>query len=118
MPSFGPGEVKPGPGAGGILQQAAKYFAGETIRWSPRPGSLRTTGMLTRSSGCGLVEVRRSSYYAWRAGAPARQRRQGADAALTERVRLLHKADPAMGSPRTDRRAQRHYPGDRRAGEP
>ena len=31
---------------------------------------------------CRLLEVSRSSYYAWRAGAPARQRRAAADAAL------------------------------------
>ena len=67
---------------------------------------------------CELVEVVRSSYYAWRAGQPARGRRAAADAALTERIHLLHRADPTMGSPRTDRRAQRHCPGDRRASEP
>ena len=42
----------------------------------------------------------RSSYHAWRAGQPARGRRPSADAAVTERIRAPHKADPTMGSPR------------------
>lgn len=49
---------------------------------------------------CELVEVARSSYYAWRASRLARGRRAAADAALTERIHLLHRADPTMGAPR------------------
>jgi len=67
---------------------------------------------------CELVEVARSSYYAWRASRLARGRRAAADAALTERIHLLHRADPTMGVPRTDRRAQRHCPRHGRASEP
>lgn len=63
-----------------------------------------------RSSGCGLVEPACSSHMHWRAGQPARGRRAAANAALTERIRALHKADPTMGSPRTDRRPQRGFP--------
>lgn len=36
---------------------------------------------------CELVEVERSSYYAWRAGAPARADRAEADAELAGRIR-------------------------------
>lgn len=49
---------------------------------------------------CELLEVGRSSYYAWRAGRPKRQRRAAADAALTEQIRAVHETDPAMGAPR------------------
>ena len=49
---------------------------------------------------CRLLEVSRSSYYAWRAGAPARQRRAAADAALAERIREVHEVDTALGAPR------------------
>ena len=49
---------------------------------------------------------------------PSRGRRAAADAALTERIHLPHRADPTMGAPRTDRRAQRHCPRHARASEP
>jgi transposase InsO family protein len=49
---------------------------------------------------CELVEVRRSSFYAWLAGAPARAARAGADAALAERIRAIHDGDNTVGAPR------------------
>ncbi|MCW2850603.1 MAG: putative transposase orfB for insertion sequence element [Nocardioides sp.] len=49
---------------------------------------------------CELVEIERSSYYAWRAGAPARAERAVADAALVERIRVIHAADNTVGAPR------------------
>jgi transposase InsO family protein len=49
---------------------------------------------------CELVQVRRSSYYAWLAGAPARAVRAAADAALAERIRTIHDADNTLGAPR------------------
>jgi transposase InsO family protein len=49
---------------------------------------------------CQLVEVARSSYYAWLAGAQARAAREADDAALAERIRAVHAADTAMGAPR------------------
>jgi transposase InsO family protein len=39
---------------------------------------------------CLLLEVERSSYYAWKAAAPARQARADADAALAEQIRAVH----------------------------
>lgn len=49
---------------------------------------------------CELVEIERSSYYAWKAGAPARAERAAADAALVERIRKVHEADNTQGAPR------------------
>jgi transposase InsO family protein len=49
---------------------------------------------------CELVEIERSSYYAWKAGAPARAGRAAADAALEQRIRVIHQADNTVGAPR------------------
>jgi transposase InsO family protein len=49
---------------------------------------------------CELLEIERSSYYAWKAGAPARAARAGADAALAQRIRAIHGADNTLGAPR------------------
>ena len=49
---------------------------------------------------CELVEVERSSYYAWKAGAPARAERAAADAVLAERIRAVHVEDNTCGAPR------------------
>lgn len=61
------------------------------------PGSLRTTRTPMRSNGCGLVEVARSSYYAWRAGRPARERRSATDAALREPITRTAQDRPGHG---------------------
>ena len=49
---------------------------------------------------CELVEIERSSYYAWVAGAPARQARAEADAELAARIRAIHAEDNTIGAPR------------------
>ena len=49
---------------------------------------------------CELVEIERSSYYAWKAGAPARAERAAADAELVERIRAVHAEDNTCGAPR------------------
>jgi transposase InsO family protein len=49
---------------------------------------------------CELVEIERSSYYAWKAGTPARERRAAADAELEARIRKVHQADNTVGAPR------------------
>ena len=49
---------------------------------------------------CELLEVRRSSFYAWRAGAPARDERAAADAELEARIRKVHALDNTVGAPR------------------
>ena len=49
---------------------------------------------------CELVEVERSSYYAWLDAAPARAARAAADAELARRIRAIHAADNTIGAPR------------------
>ena len=49
---------------------------------------------------CEIVQVARSSFYAWLAAAPGRTARADADAALTERIRAIHNTDTAQGVPR------------------
>ncbi len=49
---------------------------------------------------CEVVEVSRSSYYAWLDGAGPRAERASADEALAERIRAVHDADRAYGAPR------------------
>jgi len=49
---------------------------------------------------CEIVEVNRSSFYAWYAAAPGRAERAAADEQLAERIRLVHEADKAYGAPR------------------
>ena len=49
---------------------------------------------------CALLYVRRSSFYAWLAAAPARAQREAADIALAERIRVVHEGDRTCGRPR------------------
>jgi transposase InsO family protein len=49
---------------------------------------------------CSTVEVSRSSFYAWEAGAEARATRREADRELAERIRVVHATDRAYGAPR------------------
>jgi transposase InsO family protein len=49
---------------------------------------------------CELVEIERSSYYAWLKAAPARQQRAEADAQLAMRIRAVHNEDKTCGAPR------------------
>jgi transposase InsO family protein len=49
---------------------------------------------------CEVIEVNRSSFYAWDAAAETREQRTAADAALAERIRVVHEADKAYGAPR------------------
>src|SRR5699024_10646041 len=49
---------------------------------------------------CELVEIERSSYYAWQAEAPARSARAASDGELLERIRVIHARDDAQGVPR------------------
>lgn len=39
---------------------------------------------------CEVIEIARSSFYAWLTAAPGRAAREAADAALAERIRALH----------------------------
>ena len=49
---------------------------------------------------CELVEVARSSYYAWQDAAAARQARAAREAVLEARIRAAHASDTTMGAPR------------------
>ncbi|VBA62510.1 hypothetical protein LAUMK41_05901 [Mycobacterium attenuatum] len=49
---------------------------------------------------CAVVEIARSSFYAWLAGADGRAARQAADRVLAERIRTVHEADNTYGAPR------------------
>lgn len=49
---------------------------------------------------CELVEVERSSFYAWKAAAPAREMRAATDAELADQIRRIHAEDNTIGAPR------------------
>lgn len=49
---------------------------------------------------CEVIEVNRSSFYAWQNAATARQARQDADEELAVRIRAVHAQDTALGAPR------------------
>ena len=46
---------------------------------------------------CELVQVARSSFYAWLGAAPTRAARVAADAELADRIRRVHEADRSQG---------------------
>jgi transposase InsO family protein len=49
---------------------------------------------------CEVIEINRSSFYAWDNAASARAERAAADEELAERIRVVHEADKAYGAPR------------------
>jgi transposase InsO family protein len=49
---------------------------------------------------CEVVQVARSSFYAWLDAVAVRAARTAADAELAERIRTIHEADRAWGAPR------------------
>jgi len=49
---------------------------------------------------CQVVQVARSSYYAWVAAGPARRARAEADRVLAARIAVVHATDKACGAPR------------------
>jgi transposase InsO family protein len=49
---------------------------------------------------CAVVEVSRSSFYAWLGAAPGRAARAAVDAELAERIRRVHGQDRTQGAPR------------------
>ncbi|PZT84260.1 MAG: IS3 family transposase [Gordonia sp. (in: high G+C Gram-positive bacteria)] len=83
-----------------ILQKAAKYFAGGDALVSRFQFVADNSATYPVKRLCELLEVRRSSFYAWQAGAPARTERAAADAELETRIRKVHTADNTVGAPR------------------
>jgi transposase InsO family protein len=66
---------------------------------------------------CRVLGIARSSFYHWKATAPARAARQAADAALAVRIRAVHTAfDGTYGVPRIT--AELRDPDSRHGGEP
>lgn len=49
---------------------------------------------------CEVLEVGRSSFYAWQAAAPARAKRAAADAELAGRIKAVQAEDRSYGAPR------------------
>jgi hypothetical protein len=49
---------------------------------------------------CEIIEIARSSFYAWLDAQPARAAGQAADAELAQRIRTIHTHDRALGAPR------------------
>ncbi|GAA2468885.1 hypothetical protein GCM10009858_02760 [Terrabacter carboxydivorans] len=49
---------------------------------------------------CEVMQVDRSSFYAWDAAAPVRAERAARDERLAQRIRVVHQTDKAYGAPR------------------
>jgi hypothetical protein len=49
---------------------------------------------------CEVLEIARSSFYAWLDGEPRRAERAAADAELAERIRVVHERDRTQGARR------------------
>ena len=49
---------------------------------------------------CEVLQIARSSFYAWLDGQPRRAQRATVDAELAERIRVVHQRDPTQGVPR------------------
>ncbi|AUM18153.1 IS3 family transposase [Rhodococcus pyridinivorans] len=81
-----------------ILRQAAKYFGrgDELVNRFQFVEDHKDAWGVKRL--CEVIEIARSSFYAWLAAAPGRAARQAEDAALAERIRVLQ--DPALGGDR------------------
>ncbi len=63
---------------------------------------------------CAVVEIARSSFYAWLAGADARAARVGADEVLAARIRTVHDEDNTYGAPRITAELNDGAPADQR----
>ncbi|MEX5277871.1 IS3 family transposase [Kocuria sp. CPCC 205261] len=81
-----------------ILRQAAKYFGrgDELVNRFQFVEDHKDAWGVKRL--CEVIEIARSSFYAWLAAEPARAARAAADAALVSRIRVLQ--DPARGGDR------------------
>ncbi|WP_094180161.1 IS3 family transposase [Cellulomonas sp. PSBB021] len=83
-----------------ILQRAAKYFGRGDALVSRFQFVADNSTTFEVKRLCELVEIERSSYYAWLKAAPARGAKAAADAALAERIRAIHAVDNTQGAPR------------------
>ncbi len=70
-----------------------QFVADHTTPTSARPGwSVKRL--------CALLDLQRSSYYAWKTAAPTRAARAATDTDLAARIRTVHAADTTCGRPR------------------
>ncbi|MDN5573441.1 MAG: IS3 family transposase [Micrococcales bacterium] len=83
-----------------ILQRAAKYFGRGDALVSRFQFVADNSATFEVKRLCELVEIERSSYYAWLNAAPARAERARADAELATRIRAVHAEDDTQGAPR------------------
>ncbi|ROZ62078.1 IS3 family transposase [Kocuria soli] len=83
-----------------ILQRAAKYFGRGDALVSRFQFVADNSATFEVKRLCALVEIERSSYYAWLNAAPARAERARADAELATRIRAVHAEDDTQGAPR------------------
>ncbi|MFD1235982.1 IS3 family transposase [Pseudonocardia benzenivorans] len=83
-----------------ILQRAAKYFNRGDALVSRFQFVADNSATFEVKRLCALVEIERSSYYAWLNAAPARAERARADAELATRIRAVHAEDDTQGAPR------------------
>jgi transposase InsO family protein len=84
-----------------------QFVADHTTPTSARPGwSVKRL--------CALLDVQRSSFYAWKAAAPARAARAAADTALAARIRTVHAQDTSCGRPRITAELNDGAPAERR----
>ncbi|WP_425461031.1 IS3 family transposase [Leekyejoonella antrihumi] len=83
-----------------ILQKAAKYFGRGDDLVSRFQFVADHQHAFEVKRLCQLVEVCRSSFYAWQDAGPARAARAARDAELAERIRDLHEDDNTIGAPR------------------
>ncbi|MCD5422501.1 IS3 family transposase [Rhodococcus pyridinivorans] len=83
-----------------ILRKAAKYFGrgDELVTRFQFVADHSDTYQVKRL--CELVELERSSYYAWKAAEPDRAARAEDDAQLADRIRAIHTQDNTYGAPR------------------
>ncbi|WP_166139951.1 IS3 family transposase [Nocardioides ochotonae] len=83
-----------------ILQRAAKYFGRGDALVSRFQFVADNSATYPVKRLCELVEIERSSYYAWLKAAPAREERARADVELATRIRAVHAKDSTQGAPR------------------
>ncbi|WP_097677344.1 IS3 family transposase [Nigerium massiliense] len=83
-----------------ILQRAAKLFRRGDALVSRFQFVADNSATFEVKRLCALVEIERSSCYAWLNAAPARAERARADAELATRIRAVHAEDDTQGAPR------------------
>ncbi|WP_414899133.1 IS3 family transposase [Rhodococcus qingshengii] len=97
-----------------ILRSAAKYFAGgdELVNRFQFVADHSDTYPVKRL--CQVIDIARSSYYAWINAGPVRAARAAADSELAEKIRAVHTVDNTYGRPRITAEINHGQPADQR----